>query len=61
MPLIHSASKKAVGENIRREMSAGKPHEQAVAIALSTQRSAGPEHLRRILGAGGPKKKRAKY
>ena len=38
MPLIHSGSKKAVSQNIRREMAAGKPQKQAVAIALSTQR-----------------------
>lgn len=37
MPLIKSGSKKAVSENIRREISEGKPQRQAVAIALSTQ------------------------
>ena len=40
MPLVKSKSKKAVGENIRREMDAGKPQKQAVAIALNTQREA---------------------
>lgn len=40
MPLIKSKSKQAVGENISREMSAGKPRDQAIAIALSTQRRA---------------------
>jgi len=40
MPLIKSTSKKAFGENIRREMAAGKPQKQAVAIAYSTKRSA---------------------
>lgn len=40
MPLVKSASKKAVSENIRREMKAGKPQKQAIAIALSTQRAA---------------------
>ena len=40
MPLVKSASKKAVSTNIKREMSAGKPQKQAVAIALSTQRAA---------------------
>ena len=37
MGLINSASKKAVGTNIKTEMAAGKPQKQAVAIALSTQ------------------------
>ena len=37
MPLVKSASKKAVGENISTEQNAGKPHNQAVAIALSVQ------------------------
>jgi len=41
MPLKKSASKKAVSENIRTEMAAGKPQRQAVAIALSVQREAG--------------------
>lgn len=40
MPLNKSGSKKAVGENIKTEMAAGKPQKQAVAIALSTQRRA---------------------
>jgi hypothetical protein len=40
MPLKKSRSKKAVGENIRTEMKAGKPQKQAVAIALNTQRKA---------------------
>ncbi len=38
MPLIKSASKKAVGENISKEMHAGKPQKQSIAIALSVQR-----------------------
>lgn len=40
MPLIKSASKKAVGKNIKREIAAGKPRKQAIAIALETQRRA---------------------
>lgn len=40
MPLIHSSSKKAVGENIKREEEAGKPRKQAEAISLSVQRKA---------------------
>jgi len=40
MPLINSGSKAAVSENIKREMDAGKPQKQAVAIALSVKRKA---------------------
>lgn len=40
MPLIKSASPKMVGENIKREVAAGKPRRQAVAIALDIQRRA---------------------
>lgn len=49
MPLKHSASDKAVGENIKKEVAAGKPMKQAQAIALSVQRKAAhggrKEHL----------------
>jgi len=38
VPLIKSASPKAVGRNIKTEMAAGKPQKQAVAIALSQAR-----------------------
>ena len=40
MPLVKSASKKAMSENIRRETHAGKPQKQAVAIAYSVKRQA---------------------
>lgn len=40
MPLVKSGSKKAVSENIKREMAAGKPQKQAVAIALDVKRKA---------------------
>jgi hypothetical protein len=40
MPLIKSKSKKAFSTNIRREMEAGKPQKQAVAIAYSVARKA---------------------
>ena len=35
MPLIKSSSKKAVSQNIKTEMAAGKPQKQAIAIAMS--------------------------
>lgn len=38
MPLIHGKSRKAVSTNIKREMAAGKPQRQAVAIALNAAR-----------------------
>lgn len=44
MPLKRGASNETVRENIRREMSTGKPQKQAVAIALSVKREA----LRRV-------------
>jgi hypothetical protein len=40
MPLIKSTSKKAFKENIKKEVKAGKPVKQAVAIAYSTKREA---------------------
>ena len=40
MPLNKSGSKKAVSENIKTEIAAGRPQVQAVAIALNTQRKA---------------------
>jgi hypothetical protein len=41
MPLIKSGSKKAIGENIKREEEAGKPKKQAIAIALDVSRKHG--------------------
>lgn len=35
MPLVQSGSKKAMQSNIKREIAAGKPQKQAVAIAYS--------------------------
>ncbi len=40
MPLVKSKSKKAFSENVKREMEAGKPQKQAVAIAYSVKRKA---------------------
>ena len=44
MPLIKSASKRAFQENVRKEISAGRPPKQAVAIAYATRRSAQSHH-----------------
>lgn len=41
MPLIKSASKKAIGSNIKTEIAAGRPRKQAIAIALDTARKSG--------------------
>lgn len=38
MPLIKSMSPKAMSKNIAKEMQAGKPQKQAVAIAYSVKR-----------------------
>ena len=40
MPMIKSTSKKAFKENISREIAAGKPPKQAVAIAYAVKRDA---------------------
>ena len=38
MPLKQSSSNKAFSENVKREIAAGKPQKQALAIAYKTQR-----------------------
>lgn len=38
MPLIQSKSEKALRKNIKAELNAGKPKDQALAIALEIQR-----------------------
>jgi len=40
MPLVKSSSKAAFRANVKKEVAAGKPAKQAVAIAYSTKRQA---------------------
>ena len=40
MPLIKSTSKKAFSKNVKKEIAAGKPPKQAVAIAYAEKRAA---------------------
>ncbi len=40
MPLKKSTSKKALAENIKAEVKAGRPQKQAIAIAFSVKRQA---------------------
>ena len=40
MPLVKSSSKSAFRTNVKKEIAAGKPPKQAVAIAYSTKRAA---------------------
>ena len=41
MPLIKSGSKQAFTENLKKELSAGKPKSQALAISYKTKRKYG--------------------
>lgn len=40
MPLTKSSSKNAFAKNVKREIAAGKPQKQAVAIAYAVKREA---------------------
>lgn len=40
MPLKKSTSKQAFKENVKKEIAAGKPQKQAVAIAYATKKAA---------------------
>jgi len=48
MPLVESGSDKARQENIHREIEAGKPIKQAVAIGYSVQREHEDRHKERV-------------
>lgn len=55
MPLL--PGKQNIGRNIETEQAAGKPHEQAIAIALSVGRKSTP---RKYLSSDGGSLKRSK-
>jgi hypothetical protein len=48
MPLDKSGSKASVGKNIKTEEANGKPHKQAVAIALDTARRSGATWVKKL-------------
>ena len=56
MPLMKSASKRALGKNIETEIRAGRDPKQAAAIAYSVQREARGTKTKTARKGGGKKK-----
>lgn len=61
MPLQAGSSDKVVSANIKREMDAGKPQKQAVAIALKKSGKSYQEQRRRLLAEASTKLRNAMY
>lgn len=59
MPLERGKSKGAISRNIKREMHAGKPQKQAVAIAMSAAGKSKPK--KKSTKKSTPKKKSTRY
>lgn len=45
MPLVRGNSKQAISQNIRKEIAAGKPQKQAVAIAMNSAGKSKPKSM----------------
>ena len=57
MPLIKSKSKQAFKKNVQKEIEAGKPVKQALAISYSTQRAAAKKSSSKMKSPSRGKKK----
>jgi len=47
MPLIKSTSKQAFQKNVKKEIQAGRPVKQSVAIAYATKRAAAKKKVKK--------------